>query len=196
MSTIMTDTATDTVLSVDQWTPPLSNTEQLKQIKQSYPAYYRAWKTMINNGVSHVIMEWRGTIGLMRFIEDTSELPDNPTISTVAVKLKRKIQSLQYDKHNVYWKPSAVAVAVASISTVQPMQPMQPTSSNTSSIASITAIKEKYPTITDMEARIAELFELKFSGSTLSDQQELELEILGTLITGEEIPIKDKYTDL
>ncbi len=187
----MTDTATDTILSVDQWTPPLSNAEQLEQIKQSYPAYYRAWRSMIsNNSKDDIIPEWRGTIGLMRFIEDTSTLLNNPSVfPDVKVKLKRKLKDFPYSLSNVYWlvprncRKSHLALQATSLQET----------SQIITLDTLIAMSRK-----DQEDRFNTLMSAHFSGTILSATEQAEMDALGKLITGMEIlpPPESKYEDV
>lgn len=164
-----------------------SAAEKLEQLSIQYPAYYRAWRSMIsNNSKDDIIPEWRGTIGLMRFIEDTSILLNNPDVfPNVKVKLKRKLKDFPYSSSNVYWlvprncRKSHLA--------------LQATSLQATSLDALIAMSRK-----DQEDRFNTLMSAHFSGTILSATEIAEMDALGKLIIGVEIlpPPESKYDDI
>jgi hypothetical protein len=188
---------------------PTNLTAILESLKSTYPAYYRAWKSMITSyGAQDVITEWRGTMGLAQFVADTSVLPDSPTfLPNVSVKLKRKLSQFQFSPGNVYWKIPSVAQAKAariksnikaatkfvlpSVGVVQ-----YPARRDEDSPSSIEELKKLYPDATSIEARMNELFAIQFEGAGLTELQAAELDVLGILAKGEEITPQDKFTNV
>lgn len=169
---------------------PLSASEQLEKLKLQYPEYYRAWRSMHgNNSKDCICIEWRGTSGLMKFIEDTSTLINNPT-SFPGVKLKRKLKSFPYSPGNVYWSvPKNCRKLVGIItSSVQEVSTVRiPT------LDTLIAMSRK-----DQEDRFNTLMSAHFSGTILSATEIAEMDALGKLITGVEIlpPPESKYEDV
>lgn len=188
---------------------PTNLTAILESLRQTYPAYYRAWKSMITSyGAQDVITEWRGTMGLAQFVADTSVLPDSPTfLPEVSVRLKRKLSAFEFSPENVYWKIPKVAASKAariksntkaaskfvlpSVGVVQ-----YPARRDEDSPSSIEELKKLYHTPELIEARMNELFAIQFEGAGLTELQSAELDVLGILSKGEEIEPQDKFTDI
>lgn len=194
---------TQDTIQLNDSNTPLS--EVLEILKQQYPAYYRAWKSMTTTyGVDAVATEWRGTAGLRQFIQDTSTLPNSPTqLPGVKVKLKRKVTGFKFDVENTYWKlPSHMKAADRKKATLLDMNDLNnlptPTSSVDTSILSISDIKQRYPTIQEQEARMQELFD-QAATDRLSSEESAELDLLGKLVESDgEIPIPpaSRYEDI
>lgn len=211
------DAHTDTMV-----VPAVTAAEKQEQLKQQYPRYYSAWRTMHSNyGKNQVSLDWRGTIGLMKFIEDTSVLDNNPDVmdalsaSTgivgLSVKLKRLQPAFAFSPQNVYWYiPRDVKKLLDAASTfstssnermhapIQLPQPVLPSVLSDIVPVSIESIRETYNTTPLMETRMEELFNESMT-RTLSTIEQAELDILGKLIAGEEItPVEtiSKYEDI
>ena len=191
---------------------PTNLTAILESLKSTYPAYYRAWKSMITSyGAQDVITEWRGTMGLAQFVADTSVLPDSPTfLPNVSVKLKRKLAAFEFSPENVYWKiPAAAQSKAARIKQQErvtkfvlpsvdghPCVVQYPARRDEDSPSSIEELKKLYPDATSIEARMNELFAIQFEGAGLTELQAAELDVLGILAKGEEITPQDKFTNV
>ena len=188
---------------------PTNLTAILESLRQTYPAYYRAWKSMITSyGAQDVITEWRGTMGLAQFVADTSVLPDSPTfLPEVSVRLKRKLSAFEFSPENVYWKIPKVAASKAAriksntkaatkfvLPNVGVVQ--YPARRDEDSPSSIEELKKLYHTPELIEARMNELFAIQFEGAGLTELQSAELDVLGILSKGEEIEPQDKFTDI
>jgi hypothetical protein len=174
---------------------PMSASELLASLKQSYPAYYKAWRSMIsNNPVALVTKEWRGAAGFAAFINDTSLLPNNPN-EVSGVKIKRKIAALPFSPSNVYWKlPAKVLVSSQSIYCVQDIvAESRAAQKQQVTVDSLAALPKE-----EQEARFNTLMEAQFSGTTLTVTESAELDVLGKLLSGEDIPIPpaSKYEDI
>jgi hypothetical protein len=165
---------------------PMSASELLASLRETYPAYYKAWKSMVsNNPVASVDKVWRGALGLQNFIDDTSALIDNPC-SVPGVKLKRKVPALPFSIGNVYWKLPA-RMAGISVTTTRAAQ------QDITTVDSLAALPKE-----EQEARFNTLMEAQFSGTILTLLQAAELDVLGKLLSGEDIPIPpaNKYEDI
>lgn len=212
--------AMETVITMSQTEQPETTTEInlndptnltaiLESLRQTYPAYYRAWKSMITSyGAQDVITEWRGTMGLAQFVADTSVLPDSPTfLPEVSVRLKRKLSAFEFSPENVYWKIPKVAASKAAriksntkaatkfvLPNVGVVQ--YPARRDEDSPSSIEELKKLYHTPELIEARMNELFAIQFEGAGLTELQSAELDVLGILSKGEEIEPQDKFTNV
>lgn len=169
----------------------------LDMIKQKYPAYYRAWKSMLNYGKNEISVFWRGTHGLMAFIEDTVELDDSPSkLPEFAdyIKLKRVDSRKKFSPDNVVWKVSKVALK----SSTELEDSID--SSRDSSMEVLKKLEEKIESVVpqsipssiqsqskllrrteDKEARLEELFSKSLEG-TINKAEELELERLSKIV--------------
>lgn len=166
---------TDTSIQTIQ--PTIDLAAKMQELQQLYPAYHRAWKSMLSTyGTVQIASEWRGTIGLMRFIEDTSTLPDNPDVyPDVAVKLKRKFPALMFELSNVYWKiPSKYKKLHLASPPASPVPKIQP--------ASLSRFEAMTPQ--ELEQQLDTLINLQMGGNTLSPIQQQELDILAALTSG------------
>lgn len=173
--------------------------DKMAAMIQQYPDYVRAWKTMHSNyGKDNICFEWRGTIGLMRFIEDTATLDNNPTILSsydIPVKLKRKQPAFMFSPLNVYWYiPRTHAHKIASLEGITGTDTTRmhapttlPSILTTITGVSIESIKQSYPTIQEKEARLEELFTLSMT-QHLTPIEQAELDILGKLVVRDDIP--------
>ena len=178
--------------------------DQITTLTAHYPDYVRAWKSMYSTyGKNTICLDWRGTVGLMRFIEDTASLDNNPTILAahgVTVKLKRKQPAMMFSPLNVYWYiPRAEVKRLAQVSGVQSLYRMHapfdpvvlptvlPSVLTTITGVSIESIKQSYPTIQEKEARLESLFTLSMT-QHLTPIEQAELDILGKLVVGDDIP--------
>jgi hypothetical protein len=168
-----------------------SATEKYAEIQSQYPAYYRAWRSMASNyGKNAVCIEWRGVFGLMKFIEDTSSLPNNPTSHTGS-KLKRKIRTLAFSPQNVYWKlPVRNMQSAAVTQSVQSTQTVE-----------LPYTLEHYINLprTKQQELFDSIMEANFQGHPLTQQEEMELNILGKLLSGKELLPEvsvSKYEDI
>lgn len=157
-----------------------------EQAKKDYPYLHKAWRSMCaNNPADSITPMWRGREGFINFIEDTSKLPNAPSME-VKSKLKRKDTRLQFSLANIYW---SIPKNIARIQSSAPPIKLD-----------IEELKQKYTTKEEKEERINLLFHLSI-GDTLTPSEELELQILtDSLITGEiNVPIQEtltKYTDI
>ena len=174
----------------DIFTPDLeSAAEKMVQIKLDYPQYHRAWKSMISTyGVDMVSLDWRGTLGLMRFIEDTAALENNPD-AIPGVKLKRFYTAAMFSPDNVYWKISnkdkARMIASTQARAYNPNVVPTPSVLATS-VLNISTLKQQYPDQSSMETRMEELF-TRSMNHVLSPTEQAEFDILGKLVVGEEL---------
>lgn len=195
---IQDNTATD-ILYPDLMYPDLTTAaERMISLQQKYPQYHRAWKSMISTyGVDMVSLDWRGTAGLMKFIEDTSALENNPD-TIPRVKLKRFYPDAMFSPDNVYWKLSNKDKARMHAATRSPHNTsVIPTPSVlASSVLNITTLKEKYPDQASMEARFNTLFTSSLE-HTLSVIEQTEFDILGKLVVGDTLtPPLPKHEDI
>lgn len=193
-----TDTPTTTTTTTDILYPDLTTASERRiSLQQKYPQYHRAWKSMTSTyGVDMVSLDWRGTAGLMKFIEDTSVLENNPdTIPTV--KLKRFYPAAMFSPDNVYWKIGNKDKARMQASARTTRNTSVPTPSVLATpVLNITTLKEKYPDQTSMEERFNALFTSSLE-HTLSVIEQTEFDILGKLVVGEELtPPLSKFEDI
>ena len=171
----------------------ISLTEQLTNLSLQYPAYHRAWKSMNTTyGVHVVTFDWRGTIGLMRFIEDTSSLPDSPTVSPEfahTVKLKRKDSTMPFSLTNVYWSLTVAARKVQKYSEARKVQrlqyelktPVQVMSAQSSSVEQVLEeLKQLSPD--ELTSLHTSLLESEFAGVTLSASDEFKRKLLDRVV--------------
>lgn len=170
----------------------IMNTTQLKiettsasieLIKTQYPEYYKAWKSMLSNyGKESITVFWRGTMGLMLFIEETSAIPNAPS-STLqyadSVKLKRIDNEKLFSIFNVSWVLSKVVERKLEkeekiLLYSQQSQQSQPSPDNI-------VTKTPFRRIEDKEERLEELF-TKSMDKTLSLTEEIELNLLSEIV--------------
>lgn len=182
-------------MNISNPSPPSSTylTDKLEQLKLEYPAYYRVWKSMITSyGAQEVCTDWRGTLGLICFIEDSSTLANSPTnLPDFAhtVKLKRLETSALFSLNNIMWaltKASERVVKLRSVRAYQKLRYGQHPSVLPSVLTPITgitveSIKQSYPSISSMETRLDTLFTESMT-RTLSSIELAELDMLGKLV--------------
>lgn len=175
----------------------------IELIKSRYPAYYRAWKSMLNHGKTEVSMFWRGTHGLMTFIEDTLELENSPSaLPQYAdyIKLKRIDESKKFIPGNVVWKISKVATKFILTKEHEAESEFSNLETQFAGLLKRTSqvsiqdkpvgievdepenvLEQKYRRTEDKENRLEELFSKSMEGA-LSKSEELELEMLSKVV--------------
>lgn len=177
------------------FTQPIA--QPMDTLKNKYPAYYRAWKSMISNyGKNSVDIFWRGTIGFMRFIEDTSELDNSPSDSKLpevlreSVKLKRINNTERFSPDNVIW-------AVCKVVDKELERKERAQEREAELLKQLNELPSSYnlgvnPTddksyelparrIEDKEERVNQLFEKSIEG-TITKEEERELDILAAAV--------------
>lgn len=176
----------------------------LNLIKSKYPAYYRAWKSMLNYGKNEVSAFWRGTSGLMVFIEDTLELENSPSaLPQYAdyIKLKRIDESKKFIPGNVTWKIAKVATKFVltkeheaesqhddletQFAGLLERTSQVPIQDKPVGLEAEEVLDQKYRRTEDKEARLEELFNKSMEGS-ITKSEELELEVLSKVVV--EVP--------
>lgn len=161
----------------------------LDMIKQKYPAYYRAWKSMLNYGKNEISLFWRGTHGLLVFIEDTVELDDSPSkLPEFAdyIKLKRVDSRKKFAPDNVVWKIAKVALKNSTENAeveFEEVDSLKKLSEKVESVIpqSLPSESKLFRRIEDKEARLEELFSKSLEG-TINKSEELELEVLSKAV--------------
>lgn len=161
----------------------------LDMIKQKYPAYYRAWKSMLNYGKNEISLFWRGTHGLLVFIEDTVELDDSPSkLPEFAdyIKLKRIDSKKKFAPDNVVWKIAKVALKNSTENAeveFEEVDSLKKLSEKVESVIpqSLPSESKLFRRIEDKEARLEELFSKSLEG-TINKSEELELEVLSKAV--------------
>lgn len=171
-------------------TPTRTAAEMKEQIAADYPTYFRAWSSMVGNySKKEITPNWRGVLGLMRFIKDTSTLENNPdtpgldvTMTFKGLKLKRKLVHFPFSITNVYWyflpkykkkyNPTSVHLTTDTLTT--------------DTLATLSKQEQ--------EARIQELIEMQLQGHTFTQQQEAELTVLSALVLDGEVPVIQSTT--
>jgi len=174
-----------------------------EQLRQSHPAYYRAWSSMTTvNGVDSICAEWRGITGLMQFITDTSILDNSPSVRAgVKVLLKRLLPSLPFSPANVYWKlPEHVRMReLKSAKQNTPINVFElPASSSPAHSCTVDSIIQSYPTRESQEARMNDLFMKPFQegGTPITPAEEAEMKVLDSLINSVPLEPSTKFTDI
>jgi len=183
---------------------------QYEQIKEQYPEYVRAWKSMNSTyGAAMITPEWRGIVGLMKFIEDTATVQDSPTFYPgYGARLKRYNDIAAFSPDNIYWKLPAASVkriqtelgshrtGNISSTVVNVSTGITAPSVLATSVLNITTLKQQYPDQASMETRMEELF-TRSMNHTLSPTEQAEFDILGKLVVGDRLTAPlSKFEDI
>lgn len=171
--------------------PELSSTyltDKMEQLKQEYPAYHRVWKSMITTyGTHEVCVDWKGTIGFMKFIEDSSILANSPSnLPDFAhtVKLKRLDTNAVYSPSNVAWVLTKASERVLKLRGVRSLQKMQHSLKTPLAVPLAVPLVSAIETMSrdEQETKFDTLMMRQFSGEKLSALEETEMTILGNIL--------------